>query len=130
MAILNEQKPPLEEALAHFGVKGMKWGVRRGNLRSRIGGVVADTNHNRTAHLVRRRENRPATSDEKIDRAIALIARGGTNRLNKRIDIELRALEKQRKRIEAGKLAAIDILSIIARVKLIDLVISRRDNRG
>lgn len=27
--ILNEVNPPLEEALAHFGVKGMHWGVRR-----------------------------------------------------------------------------------------------------
>ncbi len=26
---LNETKPPLEEALEHFGVKGMHWGVRR-----------------------------------------------------------------------------------------------------
>lgn len=27
--ILNETKPPLDEALAHFGVKGMRWGQRR-----------------------------------------------------------------------------------------------------
>lgn len=26
---LNETKPPLDEALAHYGVKGMKWGQRR-----------------------------------------------------------------------------------------------------
>lgn len=26
---LNETKPPLEEALVHFGVRGMRWGVRR-----------------------------------------------------------------------------------------------------
>lgn len=27
--ILNETNPPFEEALQHFGTKGMKWGVRR-----------------------------------------------------------------------------------------------------
>jgi hypothetical protein len=27
--ITNELKPPLDEALEHYGVKGMKWGVRR-----------------------------------------------------------------------------------------------------
>lgn len=26
---LNETKPPLDEAISHFGVRGMKWGVRR-----------------------------------------------------------------------------------------------------
>jgi len=26
---LNETKPPLEEALEHFGVRGMHWGVRK-----------------------------------------------------------------------------------------------------
>ena len=25
----NEVNPPMEEALAHYGVKGMKWGVRK-----------------------------------------------------------------------------------------------------
>jgi hypothetical protein len=29
MTVTNELKPPLEEALEHYGVKGMKWGVRR-----------------------------------------------------------------------------------------------------
>lgn len=27
--ILNEVNPPLDDALAHVGVKGMKWGVRK-----------------------------------------------------------------------------------------------------
>jgi len=27
--ILNDTNPPFEEALQHFGTKGMKWGVRR-----------------------------------------------------------------------------------------------------
>jgi len=29
MTFTNELKPPLDEALEHYGVKGMKWGVRR-----------------------------------------------------------------------------------------------------
>lgn len=29
MTILNEVNPPLDEALEHFGVKGMHWGVRK-----------------------------------------------------------------------------------------------------
>lgn len=33
MKIANEQKPSLEDALAHFGVKGQKWGVRRARNR-------------------------------------------------------------------------------------------------
>lgn len=29
MTFDNELKPPLDEAMEHYGVKGMKWGVRR-----------------------------------------------------------------------------------------------------
>lgn len=29
MKLLNEINPPLDEALMHYGVKGMRWGVRR-----------------------------------------------------------------------------------------------------
>lgn len=34
--ILNEQKPPLDEALVHFGVKGMKWGVRKNRTTDQL----------------------------------------------------------------------------------------------
>ena len=29
MKLANELKPPIDEAIVHYGVKGMKWGVRR-----------------------------------------------------------------------------------------------------
>lgn len=29
MIVLNEVNPPLEDVLEHFGVKGMRWGVRK-----------------------------------------------------------------------------------------------------
>lgn len=35
---LNETKPPLDEALTHFGIKGMRWGVRRERSSGDSGG--------------------------------------------------------------------------------------------
>jgi VIT1/CCC1 family predicted Fe2+/Mn2+ transporter len=31
--IVGQEKPSIEEALAHYGVKGMKWGVRKKSTR-------------------------------------------------------------------------------------------------
>lgn len=31
MTFLNEKKPPLDKTLEHFGIRGMHWGVRKGD---------------------------------------------------------------------------------------------------
>ena len=129
--ILNEEdKPSLEEALAHYGIRGMKWGVRRGGLTSRLKGHLDDRNQQSTAYLTRARENRPKGLEEKLDRKISVAANLGTKRFNKRADKKLVKLEAQRKRIESGKLKARDILEIAGTVQYANLLISVRDNRG
>ena len=49
MRILNEVNPPLEDALAHFGVKGMRWGQRKAQ-ESTGGGTRKATRAEKRAH--------------------------------------------------------------------------------
>jgi hypothetical protein len=32
--ILGHEKPPIDEALEHYGVRGMRWGVRKSEILS------------------------------------------------------------------------------------------------
>lgn len=127
--IQDTDKPPLGE-LAHYGIRGMKWGVRRGGLRSRFKGALADRNQQHTAILTRARENRGASVGERFGRRIGVKLAGGADRYNKNVDSNLKVLKDQRKRIESGKLKALDILEGLTSVTIGDLVISRRDNKG
>ncbi len=42
--MLHEQKPSLEEAIEHYGVKGMKWGVRKSGKRGSSSGKLSKLN--------------------------------------------------------------------------------------
>lgn len=123
------EKPSLDE-LAHYGVRGMKWGVRRGGLGARFKGALSDRNQQQTAILTRMKEGRGKGLDEKLGAAISTAANLGRNRRNKVIDKQLGKLEDQKRRIESGKLKARDILESLATTSVLDLAVSRRDNRG
>lgn len=127
--IVGDAKLPLGE-LAHYGIKGMKWGVRTGGLSSRIKGALDDKNQRRTAFLTRARNKKGVGIEEKASRVAADIVNLGSKRTNKNIDKQLQSLGQQRKRIDGGKLKAWDILSTVGTVSASDLLVSRRDNKG
>lgn len=118
------------EELTHYGIRGMKWGHRKGGLATRARGALADQNQRNTAVVTRARENRSVGAEEKFNRTVAVGLSGGTKRLNKNLDKKLGHLAEQRKRVESGKLAAKDVLQLVANVSVLDLVVSRRDNKG
>lgn len=122
-------KPSLEE-LAHYGIRGMKWGVRRGGLGDRFKGALADRNQQTTAILTRAREKRGASVGERIGRGIGVGLHGGTERYNRQVDKGLGALKDQKKRLESGKLKVGDYLELIGTTTILDLMVSRRDNKG
>lgn len=122
-----DNKPSLED-LAHFGTKGMKWGVRKSG--NRVRGALSDQNQRATAVLTRARENRAKGINEKVNRTIAVGANLGTKRFNKRIDKQLGNLAKQKKRLEGGKLATRDVLQAVGNVSIPGLLFSLRDNKG
>jgi RimJ/RimL family protein N-acetyltransferase len=128
MGMSYNDKPGSPEELLHYGVKGMKWGVRKkGN---RVAGAILDQNQRNTAVLKRAREGRGATVGERVGRGVGIGLYGGKGRYNRRVDKALGDLEAQRKRVESGKLAARDVLDFVSSVPVTDLFVSRRDTRG
>lgn len=129
MIVGQDEKPSLEE-LAHYGIRGMKWGVRRGGLGSRLRGSLADKRQREVSVATRMRENRSKGLDEKLGRGITRVAAVTKNRFNKTLDKQISKKSAQMKRLESGRLKAVDVLAIVGHLSLPALVISRRDNRG
>lgn len=122
-------KPGAPGELLHFGVKGMKWGVRKKSDGGRVRGALLDQNQRTTAVLKRARRGDGATVGERVGRRIGIGLHGGKNRYNRQVDKNLRDLKAQKKRLESGKLAVQDLNQFIWTVPVTDLLISRRDVR-
>lgn len=100
-----------EDVLAHFGVKGMKWGVRKGNVTSRFKGAMTDRNN---ANINR----------DKIRLSRAKSLGKGETRVNQRRALRISKLTDQNKRIATGKMKVKDILKGLNTVSAMELVIS------
>lgn len=110
-----------ESVIEHHGVKGMKWGVRRGNLKSRVRGAVKDNIHNRRASARAVAEGRARLSDH-------LSTPGLINRRKNAAKL-VKDLDAREDRLRSGKGKVGDILSEIGRLGLSDLFLSYRDTR-
>lgn len=132
----------VDSFFAHYGVIGMKWGKRKGSLRSRISGARRDANQRRlvTAQKV---ANGEAQARDIIRSAgpaaivgtllvpgvgtVGAAAIGGSRRFNQS---RVRRLTAQRERMDAGKVQARDILDAAINIPVTDLFFSRTDTRG
>lgn len=118
------------EELTHYGVKGMKWGVRKKTELGRVRGALLDQNQRDTAVLTRAREGRSKGIGEKYSRGVGIVLSGGKKRYNKNADRMLTGLAEQKKRLEHGKLKAGDVLQFAGRTSILELGVSIRDNKG
>lgn len=66
--------------LEHYGVKGMKWGIRKASLK--VGNAIANRNKPKK-QLDKRNKNYGSTN---YSRDMALYGRGGAERINKRLN--------------------------------------------
>jgi hypothetical protein len=67
MTFANELKPPLDEALEHYGIKGMKWGVRRDQATlDRAAGRKPRKETRKNRNEAAKRRNREAANVRKV----------------------------------------------------------------
>lgn len=116
-----------ENYLAHYGIKGMKWGKRTGGLGARTDGAQMDRIHNQKEIIKRARAGK-GTLEEKVANAPARILLG-KKRFDKMLDKTMGQLEDREKRVAAGKRNLGDKLDVLLNTRAIDLVVSRRDNK-
>lgn len=115
--------PLSDVVLAHYGVLGMKWGVRKGPLSSRVRDAELDFNQKRIDSNRRLSSGRPKLS-EKVINAPARILLGKAKFEEVARNGEKEWLD-QRDRIQKGKTNAIDKASFMVSIPLSQLVIKR-----
>jgi hypothetical protein len=99
--IVGQDKPTLEDALAHYGVKGMKWGQRKARNRANTARVASGGSSK--ADKARYLLGPHATSN-------ALVR--GKGNLQRSAQASMKSIEKSDKFKAAGKAKVKDILSL------------------
>lgn len=113
----------VEEFLAHYGVLGQKWGVRRGKRStgvSRRRGIILDRNTRTRAAI------KDARSGKRYQRSAAAGRRVlGAEQQNANWKKLLKDLNAQDRRIKSGKVTVSDRIEVFGSANVLDLVVSR-----
>lgn len=128
-----------DEELSHYGVKGMRWGVRRGGLKSRVSGAILDRNQRNAKYL---KDVKDKKLDEKdfllgkhgkavanAGRKLGVAMRFGEKRYQKSMDKKISKIEAQSEIVKSGKLRVRDVVDAAVTISVAELAVSIRDAR-
>lgn len=116
-----------EELLAHYGIKGMKWGKRQSKSVtgvSRATGARIDRNDRMISRIQNVRKGKGLVRDRVgigIDRAII-----GKKLSDKYLNMQVSKMQSQNARLKRGKSTTLDRLQVRLSVTPIDFVMSNR----
>lgn len=121
----NEEK--VDAFLAHYGKKGMKWGVRRGSLRDRAAGATIDRRRGYKEASYRVAKGTGSLKDKvrvgaRMSAGELILNKGLKNSAQKRYD----SLVAQEGRLKAGKETIRDKVSMYAGTSLAELPVQRK----
>lgn len=117
-----------DSTLIHYGIKGMKWGKRKGGLRERAKGARLDAIQRKRA-VAERALNGKGTREERIINGPQKILMG-KQAFDQAVTRRIADLDGQEERIKSGKRTIMDRIEQSYDVTLLDLAVSRRDNKG
>jgi hypothetical protein len=118
---------PDEELLIHYGIKGMKWGLRKGSAKtgiSRSRGALIDRNDRQIRRIRDARRGKGRLLDRlelKLDQ-LAL----GKERSKISMEYKIKDMKAQNARLKSGKATVNDKLEIFATTTPINLLLSNR----
>lgn len=107
----------VEEFLEHFGVRGMKWGVRRGKKHTGVGrvrGALTERSQRNEAKFDRRLRGK-GTIRDRTARNLSKVTLG-KKRSEKYYNFRLNYSKQQKARMEQGKGTVLDALAVGSQV--------------
>lgn len=130
MELADFQDENIDAILEHYGIRGMKWGVRRGSSKtgmSRARSAAVDRN-DRAIRRIQDSQKGKGPLRFRIERKLNQIAIGesATKRLEKLTIAELR---DQNVRLKSGKATVRDKLQVLMTTTPLDFVLSNRPKK-
>lgn len=112
------EKPGTPEEILHYGVKGMRWGVRKSRSAtgiSRSRGALIDRN-NRMQEAIKREMKSKGTgfNVNNMNRVTNIVSVGGEKRYEKMRKTQIKYLTSQNSRVRSGKLKVRDKFDLFA----------------
>lgn len=121
-------KPELnDELLMHYGMRGMKWGVRRGKSVTGVGryrGALLDRNARDKKMLKDARKGKGALAPRAVNQLGKKLL--GEKRWEKNFQKKMSEINKQNQRLKSGKLKVADRLDMTLTVSMFDLVVTHK----
>lgn len=117
------EKSSIDEALEHYGVRGMHWGVRKSKATtgvSRSSGALIDRNARQRQLLKDARSGAYAPHMVALGKKIL-----GEKKWESNFKTSMKNLKAQDTRLRTGKLTALDHLDKLGNINVTNLVISR-----